>query len=226
MTIEAPTERLSPVVLVVDDHRLVGQGLRVTLMVNGFDAHLASCSSADEVVHDASRLRPDVVLLDLQLAAAGHGRDLVRPLADLGAAVVVLTGETDRVVLAECLDAGAVGVASKAESYDSVIEAVQRAAAGDHVTPVSVRAEYAEVLRQHRAEERQRRAPFEALSRREREVLVLMLDGVSVAVMAEKCYVSLPTVRTQIRSVLQKLAVNSQLEATALARSHGWRPQP
>jgi DNA-binding NarL/FixJ family response regulator len=44
--------------------------------------------------------------------------------------------------------------------------------------------------------------------------------------MAEKVYVSLPTVRTHIRSILQKLGVNSQLEATALARSHGWRPEP
>jgi DNA-binding NarL/FixJ family response regulator len=226
MTIERPTEVRSPVVLVVDDHRLVGEGLRMTLLVNGFDALLAGCSSAAEILQEAQTVRPAVVLLDLQLAAAGHGTDLVGPLVELGAAVVILTGETDRVVLAECLDAGAVGVASKAESFDSVIEAVERATRGEHVTPVSVRAQYAEELRQHRSDERQRKAPFEALSRREREVLLLMLDGVSATAMAETFYVSLPTVRTQIRSILQKLGVKSQLEATALARAHDWRLEP
>jgi DNA-binding NarL/FixJ family response regulator len=160
------------------------------------------------------------------LAAAGHGKDLVRPLTDLGAAVVVLTGETDRVVLAECLDAGAVGISSKAQSFDAVLESVQRAAAGEPAIPASTRAEYADVLRQHRADERQRMAPFETLTRREQEVLVLMLQGVSAAAMADQVYVSLPTVRTHIRSILQKLRVNSQLEATALARSHGWHPAP
>jgi DNA-binding NarL/FixJ family response regulator len=195
-------------------------------MVNGFDAHLADCSSAQDILRDAEDLRPDVVLLDLELAAAGHGNDLVRPLTDLGAAVVVLTGETDRVVLAECLDAGAVGISSKAQSFDAVLESVQRAAAGEPAIPASTRAEYADVLRQHRADERQRMAPFETLTRREQEVLVLMLQGVSAAAMADKVYVSLPTVRTHIRSILQKLRVNSQLEATALARSHGWHPAP
>jgi DNA-binding NarL/FixJ family response regulator len=195
-------------------------------MVNGFDAHLADCSSAQDILRDAEDLRPDVVLLDLELAAAGHGTDLVRPLTDLGAAVVVLTGETDRVVLAECLDAGAVGISSKAQSFDAVLESVQRAAAGEPAIPASTRAEYADVLRQHRADERQRMAPFETLTRREQEVLVLMLQGVSAAAMADKVYVSLPTVRTHIRSILQKLRVNSQLEATALARSHGWHPAP
>lgn len=226
MTIERPTERRSPVVLVVDDHRLVGEGLRMTLMMSGFDALLAGCSSSEEILEEAEAVRPDVVLLDLQLAAAGHGKDLVRPLAELGASVVILTGETDRVVLAECLDAGAMGVASKAESFDSVIEAVKRATRGEQVTPVSVRAQYAEELRQYRSDERQRKAPFESLSRREREVLSLMLDGVSAGAIAERCYVSLPTVRTQIRSILQKLGVKSQMEATALARGHGWRLEP
>jgi DNA-binding NarL/FixJ family response regulator len=213
-------------VLVVDDHRLVGEGLRMSLLVNGFDAFVAGCSSGAEILQEAGKARPDVVLLDLELAVAGHGRDLIRPLVELGAAVVILTGVTDRVVHAECMEAGAVGVVTKAESFDSVLEAVQRAVSREPVTPVTVRAQYAEELRRHRSDERQRKGPFETLSRREREVLAMMLDGLSADAMASRSYVSLPTVRTQIRSILQKLGVNSQLEAAALARRQRWQPEP
>jgi DNA-binding NarL/FixJ family response regulator len=62
------------------------------------------------------------------------------------------------------------------------------------------------------------------LTRRELEVLGMMVEGMSACEMARESYVSLATVRTQIRSILQKLSVNSQLEAAALAWAWGWQP--
>ena len=224
LTLTPDAERKSTTVLIVDDHRLVGEGLEVALRLGGFAPALSACESAEAVLEEARNLAPDLVLLDLQLAGVGYGYDLIRPLVATGATVLVLTGVTDHIQLAMCLEAGAAGVLNKAGSFTSLLEQVARAASGQAVTPVTVRATYAEELRQHRAAERARTAPFEALSRRESQVLGMILDGMSARDMAQESYVSLATVRTQIRSMFQKLGVNSQLEAAALARAWGWSP--
>jgi DNA-binding NarL/FixJ family response regulator len=224
LTLTPDTERKSTTVLIVDDHRLVGEGLEVALRLGGFAPTLSACESAGGVLEEARNLAPDLVLLDLQLASVGYGYDLIGPLVATGATVLVLTGVTDRIQLALCLEAGASGVLDKAGSFTALLEHVERAASGQAVTPVTVRATYAEELRQHRAAERARIAPFEALSRRESQVLGMILDGMSARDMAQESYVSLATVRTQIRSMFQKLGVNSQLEAAALARAWGWSP--
>jgi DNA-binding NarL/FixJ family response regulator len=224
LAVSPDTARKSPSVLIVDDHRLVAEGLEVALRLGGFAPVLSACESADGVLEEARNLAPDLILLDLQLANVGYGYDLVRPLVATGATVVVLTGVTDRIQLAMCLEAGASGVLSKAGGFSGLLEQVERAASSQAVTPVTERATYAEELRQHRVAERARTAPFEALTRRELEVLGMIVNGMSARDMAGESYVSVATVRTQIRSLFQKLGVNSQLEAAAMARSWGWQP--
>jgi len=64
--------------------------------------------------------------------------------------------------------------------------------------------------------------PFESLSRREGEVLRLLMDGMSVNKIAETSFVSVGTVRTQVKAVLRKLGVSSQVAAVALAYKIGW----
>jgi len=210
-------------ILVVDDHELIGEGLRMALEVSGFDVVLSACATAAGILEEASVTRPSLVLLDLQLGEAGEGRDLIRPLIGLGAAVLVLTGLVDRVELARCLEAGAVGVASKAESFSSVLEKIRQAAEGGNVTPAGDRAMYMNELRDHRMAERAKTAPFATLTRREKEVLTMIVDGSSAQTIARDSFVSMATIRTQIRSILQKLGVNSQLAAAAMARTSGWK---
>jgi len=225
LTLSPHTEAKTTSVLIVEDHRVVGEGLEVALRINGFAPVLSACESAEAVMNEARTLSPDLVILDLQLDKVGDGYDLIRPLVALGANVLVLTGVTDRIQLAMCLEAGAVGVASKAGSFTGLLESVQRAACGDAVTSVTERAAYTEELRQHRVAEKARTAPFEALTRREADVLSMILEGMSAQEMARESYVSLATIRTQIRSIFQKLCVNSQLEAAAMARAMGWQPR-
>jgi two-component system, NarL family, nitrate/nitrite response regulator NarL len=217
---DAPRHRI----LLVEDHQLVGQGLQTALAANGFDVFCSACATPDGILDEARACRPGVVLLDLELGDAGAGRDLIPPLIGLGARVLVLSGVTDRIELARCLEAGAVGLASKAETFASVLDKVRRAAAGETVTPVGDRALYVAELQDHRSAERARTAPFEALTRREKQVLGMMMEGNSAQTMARESFVSLATVRTQIRSVLQKLGVKSQLSAAAMATTVGWRP--
>lgn len=80
------------------------------------------------------------------------------------------------------------------------------------------------VLRERRASREDRLAPFRQLSRREAEVLAGLVEGWNAEMIAEQAFVSVATIRTQIRSLMQKLGVHSQLAAVAAARRAGWSP--
>ena len=211
-----------PRLLLVDDHRLLVETLQVSLSHAGLAVSVAPCGSFDEVLAEAAAVRPTLVVLDLDLQGAGWGYDLIAPLRQMGTQVLMLTGTVDRIELARCLEAGALGIASKADGFGSVLEQIRRAADGETVTPVTLRAQLLSDLAAHRRADEQRKAPFEALSSRERDVLRQIVEGKQAAAIAKESFVSLATVRTQIRSILMKLEVTSQVAAVALARQGGW----
>ena len=208
--------------LLVDDHRLLVETLQVSLTQAGFAVSVAPCGSYDEILAEAAAVRPTLVVLDLDLQGTGYGYDLIAPLRALGAQVLVLTGTVDRIELARCLEAGALGIASKANGFGNVLDQISRAAEGEQVTPTTERTQLLADLGAHRRAEDKRNAPFEALSSRERDVLRLIVEGKQASAIAKDSYVSLATVRTQIRSILLKLDVTSQVAAVALARQGGW----
>lgn len=211
------------VVLVVDDHSLITQAL--THALRGEDLEVVVCAEPDagEVVALAKRHRPLLALVDLQFGGiAMEGLRLIEPLAAVGTPSLVLTGVSDRAVLGACLEAGAVGVASKAESFDNLLGQIDSALREEPVNSVTHREDLLRAARDRREEEEERRAPFRSLSRRECEVLDHLSAGLTADAIAARMYVSLPTVRTQIQAILRKLQVNSQLAAVAIARECGW----
>lgn len=226
-TIAAPEIDVTPApdeprLLLVDDHRLLAETLQMSLSQAGLCVSMAPCGSFDEVLTEAAAVRPTLVVLDLDLEGAGYGYDLIGPLRELGAEVLVLTGTTDRIELARCLEAGALGIASKAHGFSSVLDQIRRTAAGETATSVTERAQLLADLSAHRRADQRRRAPFETLSARERDVLRQIVDGQQAATIAKASFVSLATVRTQIRSILLKLDVTSQVAAVAMARQGAW----
>ena len=212
--------------LLVDDHRLLVETLQASLSQAGFAVSVSPCGSFDEILAEATAVRPTLVVLDLDLQGAGFGYDLIAPLRALGAQVLVLTGTVDRIELARCLEAGALGVASKAQGFGNVLEQIRGAADGESVTPITEKTQLLADLSAHRRAEDKRKAPFEGLSAREREVLRMIVEGRQAAAIAQASYVSVATVRTQIRSILLKLEVTSQVAAVALARQGGWFDDP
>lgn len=214
-----------PHLLLVDDHRLLAETLQVSLSHAGFAVSVAPCGSFDEVLAEAAAVQPTLVVLDLDLQGAGYGYDLIAPLRRLGAQVLMLTGTVDRLELARCLEAGALGIASKADGFSSVVDQIRRAADGETVTPITERTQLLADLAVQRRADQKRHAPFKALSSRERDVLRQIVEGKQAAAIARDSYVSLATVRTQIRSILLKLEVTSQVAAVALARQGGWFDQ-
>ena len=212
-------------VLVVEDHVLVAIVLQLALSGRGWDVGTISGPTALEVVSHAQRFEPQCVLLDINLGGdVGRGVELVEPLLSTGAQVVMLTAETRRTVLAECIEAGAAGWLSKGAVLDEVDWTLSHVLAGGTILGRADRAALLEELRLERAGSHRAHAAFERLTQREALVLGALIDGLTADEIADAHFVALTTVRTQIRAVLQKLDVRSQLAAVALANRAGWRP--
>jgi DNA-binding NarL/FixJ family response regulator len=216
-------------VLIVEDHALVSIGLQLALSARGWEVETTDGPTAADVIDHARRFEPGVVLLDIGLGeGVGSGVDLIAPLLDTGAKIVMLTAETRRITLASCLEAGAAGWIGKNVFLDQVESTLIDVLDGTPLIGRAARQALLDELRIERDGMRKALTPLERLTIREREVLASLVDGLSADEIAETHYVSLTTVRSQIQAVLQKLGVRSQLAAVAYANRVGWtasRPQ-
>lgn len=203
-------------ILIVEDHALVASGLRMGLEAEGHDVVVSDGSDLPDPVD------VDVVLLDLNLGARGSGLDLMPALG--GTVVVVLTGQTDTAELAAAYDAGVVAVLEKSIPFPKLVRQLEAIAKGDTTEADQRRHEVIGRRRTEEAERARRLEPFEELTSREQAVLGMLLEGLQAAEIAEASFVSISTVRSQIRSILAKLGVNSQLTAVAMAVKAGWKP--
>lgn len=210
-------------VLIIDDHEVLAEALTAALRSQGFAVEATNADPPSELPSLLRRLQPDVVLLDLWLGAAvGSGLGLIPAITATEARVVVLTASEDTVLLASCVEAGAFDLASKTEPFSSVLAKVQGASAGTGGLSQPDRAALLAELRLARSADAKRLAPFEALTARERQVLLALVAGRAAQDIATSIPVSLATVRTQIRGILTKLNMPNQLAAVALARRAGW----
>jgi two-component system nitrate/nitrite response regulator NarL len=209
-------------VLIVEDHTLLAQSLSLALRAEGFAVEIAALTDRAQLLAEVSADAPALVLLDLELGELGDGTELVAPLVAAGSRVLVVTGAVDRCRVAATVEAGAVGFVNKSAPFDVLLGLVMRAAAGDAVLDPAERADLLTELRRRRAEQARLTAPLQRLSERERHVLVGLGEGKSVDTIARESFVSEATVRTQVRAVLTKLDVSSQLAAVAKARRAGW----
>ena len=216
-------------VLIVDDHELVGTSLMLSLRSEGLEAH--RCGAADGVagiVAEAARLRPGLALLDLDLGRDGHGKRVdgvaaVAPLRASGWQVLILSGSTDQVRIGGALDGGAVAWVPKNAPFPQLLRAVRAAAEGRDAMPPERRRQLIDAFRARSTARDELRSRLDKLSQREREVLGELAQGRRAQAVAERYVVSLATVRTQIRAILTKLEVSSQLEAVVLYRKAAGR---
>ena len=214
-----------PSVLVIDDHALFAECLALALRFQGFEVveTLVEDLRRDRVLDVVEARRPDVVLLDLYLGVEGLGTALIPPLKRLGARVLMLSASQDSHLLAQCLEAGADGLLDKARSFEELIDDLEEAASGRSVLRPEARAALLDELHRHRRREHARHVSLAGLTPRETEILSAIMQGRSADQIAEASRVAPSTVRTQIKSILRKLGVNSQLAAVAVAHSAGGR---
>jgi DNA-binding NarL/FixJ family response regulator len=214
-------------VLIVDDHPILGEGLALVLRYEGVAAKALVPRSPDEVFDVLRSCGAKVVLLDLDLGWTHQdGLDLIAPLLAEEVVIVVFSATRDRRQLALALEAGAAGAVTKGQSFDDLVDAIMRARIGEPVNYEPERVALADELQRYRARQREQLAPFEWLTAREASVLQGLMDGYSAETIARQSFVALTTVRSQIRAVLSKLGVCSQLGAVALARHAQWSAHP
>jgi two-component system, NarL family, nitrate/nitrite response regulator NarL len=218
----------APRVVVVERQALVAETLARALG-GAFDTRAVVASdesSTGSIAKGVLKARPDVALVDNDLGPHVDCATLIGLLAQQGLQVVVLThGVDDEAGLGECLRRGAVGVLSKTDGLAPVLSALQRALRRqpvmDHEDARHLMAA-AQNAKNPRVVGRRRLA---TLTLREREVLKRLMTGATTAEIARAWCVSEKTVRTQVKSILAKLEVSSQLAATALAHHNGWTPE-
>lgn len=214
-----------PGLLIVEDHQLLAQSLSYALTAEGFDVTVGRLDTISSILECFERSGAEIVLLDLDLGGTiGDGQALIAPLSQRGGRVLVVTGSTDRPRLGLCLEHGAVGVLAKSTPYEKLVAAVLDVAAGRQITTEAERQALWAELRAWRRKRHGQLAPFEHLTPRESQVLGALMEGKSCETIAEGWFVSEATVRTQIRAVLTKLGVPSQIAAVAQAQRVGWRP--
>jgi two-component system, NarL family, nitrate/nitrite response regulator NarL len=213
--------------VIVDDHGLLGQSLTFALGADGWEVEQCTDLTAEGILSSVRPEDVEVVLLDLHVGGdLGSTLPLIPEIIETGTKVVMMTGVTDRVRLAECVEAGVIGIIAKSQPFDDLVKAVRHAVAEGNLISPGEREGLLSELRRSRAEQRRRSEVFEQLTRREAQVLAGLMDGRSAEQIASEWVVSITTVRSQIRSLLMKLDVNSQLSAVALARKAGWEPEP
>jgi DNA-binding NarL/FixJ family response regulator len=209
-------------VLIIDDHQLFSSSLCAALRAHGLDAQRLPVSSAAAILRGAARA-PEGALVLLDLALGGgesslDGAALAPELVRQGKRVLVLTGGDDQTAIASAVAAGALGVLDKAAPLCTLLSVIARADAGEPIMDDSTRRGWLARHRQFEDRRRERDRRLDRLSPGEREVLRLLAQGHRAADIVERRVVSMATVRTQIRSILAKLEVNSQIEAVALFR--------
>lgn len=219
-----PLPMSCPRVAVVDDHELLAHSAAYALRAHGIEAHVVEVSTLAAIEADLLRIHPEIVLLDLHLGPLGLSTPLIASMHAAGIDVVVMTGETDRAVWGACIEAGAAALVEKRLSFDELVEQLRRIVAGDAAIAPFERLDLLKTLSERRRDDHARLEQFTRLTAREAEVLHGLVRGMSAEEIAADTYVSIATVRSHIRAILQKLGVNSQLAAVAAATKADWRP--
>jgi two-component system, NarL family, nitrate/nitrite response regulator NarL len=217
-------------VSIIEDHALFAESLELALSMEGYDVrrlHLPpEGGSAAQLVAAATRLHPRVVLVDLDLGRFGDGARIIRPIAQSGANVVVVTASTDPARWGECLHYGARCALSKTKPLNEILATVRRLHQGLPVMSAEERERLLQVWHLQRSEQRGMRERLAALTHREQQVLGELMEGHPVKDIARTSVVSEATVRTQVKSILAKLEVSSQLAAVGFAHQVGWQAPP
>jgi DNA-binding NarL/FixJ family response regulator len=203
---------------VADDHPVYRDGLRLTL--EGWDAAtlVGEAIDGDEVVAEAGRLAPDVVLMDLQMPGRS-GVEATRAIVerDPGVAVLVLTMFDDDDLVLAAIRAGARGYLLKGATRDELRRAILAAGSGEAIFGPKVAARLAGLL----GDPARAARPFPDLTQREREVLELVAQGRANPDIARRLGISEKTVRNHVSTVMAKLEVLGRSEAIVRAREAG-----
>ena len=207
--------------LLVDDQTLFREGLGTLLTAQPDIDVVGEAANGEEALQLAASLRPNVVLMDLRMPIL-DGVEATRRLHAIqpDCHVIVLTTFDEDESVFEGLRAGAVSYLLKDASTDHLLEAIRAAARGQSYLEPEVAAKVVAEFTRLSAQPSPRRQPLaEPLTEREHEILKLLKTDLSTREMAEHLVVSVNTIKTQLKSIYDKLDVHSRDEALDKARA-------
>lgn len=204
-------------VLIVDDHELVAESLALALRAEGLTVLRSDGRSSEAIRAAVTEHEPDVVLLDLDLGEGLRGEEMVPWLRAQDVRVLVVTGTVDEFAVAAAVATGAAGFVRKSAPFPELVDRVLAVTRGERLLTDAERARLVAAYDSERVERADVRRRVDRLTPREREVLRHLVSGQRAEDVAQELFVSIATVRSQIRSILTKLEVSSQLSAVALA---------
>lgn len=206
-------------VLVVDDHTVFAEGLRLLLERDERMRVVGLANSVTEATALARELQPDVILMD-QCLGDEVGVDAIARIRQLvpGTSVIVLTGNAAGDAVPGAVEAGAAGVLEKVVHPDELMRSIERARNGENLFSPTI---VAEVMRARSSGNVERQRVAASLTPREREVLRLLAAGCDSKAIATRLGLSVHTARDHVQSVLEKMDAHSRIEAVLRAGELG-----
>ena len=192
--------------LIVDDHEVVREGLRLSLSRAAHIRVIGEASEGASAVALAERRKPDVVIMDVRMPGM-DGLEATKQLTEKvpETAVLIFTAFSERSLLGRGLESGAKGYILKEAPHQTLLRAIEKVVAGEgYVDPALMPA-----FLTGKGEE--------MLTGREREILQLLADGMSNADVAGKLFISQETVKSHVRHILTKLEADTRTHAVAIA---------
>ena len=194
-------------VLIVDDHEVVREGLRLSLSRTPHIRVVGEAADGNAALDLAGRRRPSVVIMDVRMPGM-DGLDATKALLERepNTSVLIFTAYSERSLLARGLDSGAKGYILKEAPHDTLVRAIEKVAGGDSfIDPALMPAFLSGKDRE------------DMLTPREREILQLLADGMSNADVAQRLFISQETVKSHVRHILAKLEADTRTHAVAIA---------
>lgn len=205
-------------VLVVDDHPIVSKGLRNTLVVFDDIAVIGDALNGEEALAFCYRDIPDVILMDIRMPKM-NGIQATRAILERypQVKIIMLTSFKEDQSVQEALEAGAKGFLLKNAPIDDLANAIRTVFSGQRI----LAPEAMEALLNQKFDSP---VPGADLSKREREVLLLVTQGLSNDEIAEQLVISPATARHHVSACIQKLGAANRAQAAAIAVKHGLVP--
>ena len=193
--------------LIVDDHEVVREGLRLSLSRAPHIRVVGEASDGATAVALAERRKPDVVIMDVRMPGM-DGLEATKHLTERvpGAAVLIFTAYSERSLLSRGLESGAKGYILKEAPHETLVRAIEKVAVCESfIDPALMPAFLSGKDRE------------DMLTGREREILQLLADGMSNADVAQRLFISQETVKSHVRHILAKLEADTRTHAVAIA---------
>ncbi|HEV2110900.1 MAG TPA: UvrY/SirA/GacA family response regulator transcription factor [Gammaproteobacteria bacterium] len=205
-------------VLLVDDHKLMRTGIKLILDDTADIRVVGEASTGEEALERARALKPNVILMDVSMPGIG-GLEATRKLAMSlpETRVIVLSAQTAEPFPMRLMEAGAAGYLTKDSAGDEIVTAIRRVLAGERY----ISADIARQMALQAVNKTSGASPFEQLSSREMQVMIMATGGHSVQAISDKLHLSPKTVSTYRSRLFQKLGVSNDVELTRLALRYG-----